>query len=136
MFAEVATAMASDTIRSLIRQIVAVQDEQVQLMTELKEDLSRLLEGAWQTSKLYLEDAAGTSSPAARDRALEDARRSLSEAVGVAANKSAHKAAVAGELTLVLALLNRAEDAARWAARSFTFAEECAPTRWGFWPSC
>jgi hypothetical protein len=126
MFAEIAASLASDTIKSLILKIVAVQDEQVQLMTELKEDVDRLSEGPWRTSRYYLEDAANAPGAAARNRALEDARRALYEAAGLAADASVHKAAVAGELALVLALLNQKEDAAQWASRSLIFAEEHA----------
>ena len=126
MLGEIAASLASDSINSLVRRLLAVQDQQVTMLMNLKEDLDNVTKGPWRTGRFYLEDAYAASSLLARDSALNGARRAFYDAVGQAHDASRQKALVAADLALVLALLSESEDALRWAIRSFRFAEEHA----------
>ena len=43
---------------SLVQELLGAQDEQIVLLRGLSDDLNRLLDGPWQTARMYLKEAA------------------------------------------------------------------------------
>jgi uncharacterized protein involved in cysteine biosynthesis len=43
---------------SLVQELLGAQDEQIVLLRGLSDDLNRLLDGPWQTARMYLREAA------------------------------------------------------------------------------
>ncbi|MEU4237545.1 hypothetical protein [Actinoplanes sp. NPDC026619] len=62
----VTSDVAAGTVTSLLRKLLAVQEDQAQQIAGLRTDLRRLLEGPWRRSQTATEDAIAAAGPRRR----------------------------------------------------------------------
>jgi hypothetical protein len=110
---------------ALLRDLLAVQDEQAERLRRVEADVERLLSGPWRTAQLHLREALleGRS----RDeviRSLDRAGSSLREALSVESERTLSRAYVAVDLAVVLAMLRDPEASRMYARESLATATD------------
>jgi hypothetical protein len=125
----IATRAGYSATMSLLREVVGLQNQQVAVLKELREDVRRMVEGPWRKATLLLEEAAATTVVPERRARLQEARDSLFGAYSLEPGATARRATIAIDLALVHGLLNEPPHARRWAAKAH--ADQSAAVRSG-----
>jgi hypothetical protein len=116
---EIATAIgqraATSATQILLRDLLGVQDRQLEALQAIRQDVRTLLEGPWRRAKLLLAEAAEASDKDIRDSYLRDAKTALFEAVSHEPSATPRRATVAADLAIVLGMLSERQASLRWA---------------------
>src|SRR5579859_4477819 len=76
---------------AVMTELLGVQDEQLEILRELKSTIGRLLDVPWKSARIYMEEAAIPSrSPEQVRQSLEHAAEKLHEAMPRPLSSSAH----------------------------------------------
>ena len=125
-----AVPFSGPVAESLMQELLGAQDEQIVLLRGLSDDLNRLLDGPWQTARMYLKEAALLRrTPDQVAEALRSASAKLREAAPLQRPGSLLHAYVLVDLALV-ERLPRDDDLARTMPRTPTRQHEA---RWAPW---
>jgi hypothetical protein len=102
----VAGPLAGGVTEALLRELLAVQDRQVELILELRADVSLLRNGPWATARMHLQQAAAPGRTAAEiAEYLTLARNSLFEAIPLQYEQTLDRSQVCLDLAMVLRIL-------------------------------
>jgi WD domain, G-beta repeat len=111
---EAATSMSL----SLLRDIVGVQNEQLEALKEIRQDVKTMLGGPWRKAHLLIEEAAHTEAEHERRARLREARAALFDAHSLEPEATPRRATIGVDLAFVHGLLGESQDARRWALRA------------------
>jgi hypothetical protein len=119
MLVEIATAIgqraATSATQLLLRDLLGVQDQQLQALEAIRQDVTTLLEVPWRRAKLLLVEAADAVDEKDRQRYLGSAEEALFEAVSFEPSATPRRATVAADLALVLGMRGNKQASVRWA---------------------
>ncbi len=119
MLVEIATAIgqraATSATQLLLRDLLGVQDQQLQALEAIRQDVTTLLEGPWRRAKLLLVEAADAVDEKDRQRYLGSVEEALFEAVSFEPSATPRRATVAADLALVLGMRGNKQASVRWA---------------------
>jgi hypothetical protein len=109
---------ATSAIVTLLRDLIGVQDQQLQALRAIRQDVRTLLEGPWRESRQLL-DMAAHSDGSVRHGYLLEARGALFRAHSHEPEATPRRATVAVDLAMVLGLLGERDGSVRWARNAF-----------------
>jgi hypothetical protein len=91
---------------ALLRQLLLVQDEQAAALSKIEKDVQRLIDGPWETARLYISEATlrGLPSNEVREK-LNLAAQQLRTAIPLQEEKTFSRAYVCIDLAIVLTML-------------------------------
>jgi hypothetical protein len=108
---------------SLVQELLGAQDEQIVLLRGLSDDLNRLLDGPWQTARMYLREAAlPRRTPDQVMEALRSASAKLREAAPLQRPGSLLHAHVLVDLAIVERMRGDDDLARHYAADAYVTA--------------
>src|SRR5690348_14311898 len=114
---------------SLVQELLGAQDEQIVLLRGLSDDLNRLLDGPWQTARMYLKEAAlPRRTPDQVAEALRSASAKLREAAPLQRPGSLLHAHVLIDLAIVERLRGDNDLAGHYAADAYVTARSAMGT--------
>ena len=97
-----AVPFSGPVAESLVQELLGAQDEQILMLRRLSDDLNRLLDGPWQTARMYLREAAlPRRTPDQVMEALRSASAKLREAAPLQRPSSLLHAHVLIDLAIV-----------------------------------
>lgn len=102
---------------ALLRDLIGVQDRQLETLQAIRQDVRTLVEGPWRESRQLL-DMAAHSDGSIRRSYLLDARNALIRAHSHEPLATPRRATVDVDLAMVLGLLGEEESSIRWALRA------------------
>lgn len=119
MLVELATAIgqraAVSATQILLRDLLGIQDRQLEALEAIRQDVRTLREGPWREAKLLLVEAAEASDKNRRDSYLQAAKAALFKAVSLEPSTTPRRATVAADLAIVLGMLREQQASLRWA---------------------
>jgi hypothetical protein len=110
----VAQRAASESVAPLVRDLIGVQNEQLEKLERLDANLSQLMDAPVRRAGAYLEEALRSSAEEGRRANLDATRAALIEAYSVRAT-----GAVAAQLALVVGVLGDGDGARKWALTAY-----------------
>lgn len=114
---------------SLVQELLGAQDEQIVLLRGLSDDLNRLLDGPWQTARMYLREAAlPRRTPDQVAEALRSASAKLREAAPLQRPGSLLHAHVLVDLAIVERMRGDDDVARHYAADAYATARSAMGT--------
>jgi hypothetical protein len=114
---------------SLVQELLGAQDEQIVLLRGLSDDLNRLLDGPWQTARMYLREAAlPRRTPDQVMEALRSASAKLREAAPLQRPGSLLHAHVLVDLAIVERMRGDDDLARHYAADAYATARSAMGT--------
>jgi hypothetical protein len=124
---EIAGGIASRTALSvaepLLVDLTGVQDQQLEMLKDIRADVRRLREAPWRRARLLVREAAeAANDDFRRSDYLEKARDALLEAYANQPDVDRCRPAIAVERAMVLGLLDRRDECDRWSAIAHTDA--------------
>ena len=108
---------AAKALQPLLRDLMDVQDRQLELLRAMQDNVRKLVEGPWRRARTALEDAQSLDG-SRRTGLLQQAASALREAHSYEAKASAAQAAAAADLALVTSLLGHRDEGRIWARRA------------------
>jgi hypothetical protein len=112
-----------------VQELLGAQDEQIVLLRGLSDDLNRLLDGPWQTARMYLREAAlPRRTPDQVTEALRSASAKLREAAPLQPPSSLLHAHVLIDLAIVERMRGDHDLARHYAADAYTTARSAMGT--------
>lgn len=112
------TKVGSSGSLALLKQIAGLQDEQVAVLKEMREDIRGMVERPWRKAKLLVEQAGFTTDPGERRTRLQEARAALFDAYSQEAAATPRRAMIAVDIALVHGMLDEPDHARRWATKA------------------
>ncbi|MFZ3557171.1 hypothetical protein [Streptomyces sp. BH055] len=125
--AAVAGKTAATVMMPLLRDLLELQDRQLDALEKLREDVRALVEGPRRRARTALEDAL-LAEGARRDRLLEEVSAALREAHSYELAPTANRAETAAEMAVVSGLLDRPDEPCRWTCRAHEDARAAIET--------
>jgi hypothetical protein len=120
--------IAGTATEALLRELLAVQDRQIELIAELRADVSLLRRGPWATARLHLEQAASPGrTPAEVTEYLTLARNGLFDAIPLQYEQTLDRSQACLDLAMVLRLLGDIPGSRKYAQQAW--AELVGATR-------
>ncbi|MFE0106122.1 WD40 repeat domain-containing protein [Streptomyces sp. NPDC059009] len=104
---------------SLLRELVGVQEKQLEALREIHQDVRKLLDGPWRKAQTKLEEAAHAEYAAERRGRLKLARDALDDAASLEPDGTPRRAMVCINLALVYRLLGQDRDARYWVLKGY-----------------
>ncbi|MGH4035027.1 WD40 repeat domain-containing protein [Actinomycetota bacterium Odt1-20B] len=104
---------------SLLRELVGVQEKQLEALREIHQDVRKLLGGPWLRAQTKVEEAAHTQSAALRRERLKAACDALDEAASLEPGPTPRRATICIDLALVYRLLGQDQDARYWVLKGY-----------------
>lgn len=124
-----AVPFSGPVAESLVQELLGAQDEQIVLLRGLSDDLNRLLDGPWQTARMYLKEAAlPRRTPEQVTEALRSAAAKLREAAPLQRPGSLLHAHVLIDLAIVERLLGDDDLSRHYAADAYRTARSAMGT--------
>ena len=124
-----AVPFSGPVAESLVQELLGAQDEQIVLLRGLSDDLNRLLDGPWQTARMYLREAAlPRRTPDQVMEALRSASAKLREAAPLQRPGSLLHAHVLVDLAIVERMRGDDDLARHYAADAYTTARSAMGT--------
>ena len=108
---------AANALQPLLRDLMDIQDRQLELLHAMQDDVRKLVEGPWRRARMALEDAQSLGG-SRQVELLQQAESALREAHSYEAKASAARAAAAADLALVTSLLGHRGEGQKWARRA------------------
>jgi hypothetical protein len=105
--ANTAVPFSGPVAESLVQELLGAQDEQIELLRRLSSDLNRLLDGPWQTARMYLKEA---SLPRRTDDQVAEALRNASAKLREAAPLQRPGSLQHAQVLIDLAIVERMRD--------------------------
>jgi DNA-binding beta-propeller fold protein YncE len=115
----IGTKAAVSISASLLRDMAGVQDEQLEALRQIRQDVTKMLDGPWRKAHLLIDEAAHARTEPARRAHLADAKDALLTACSLEPEATPRRATVSIDLALVHGLLGEPQDAQRWALRAY-----------------
>lgn len=120
---------ATGAIEVVLREILQVQDEQTKAIKRIDENVERLIDGPWETARLYLEEAAFPNQTADQQRAkLQRASDSLHDAVPKQKAGTLRRAYACIDLAVIEQILGESESPRYYARLAVNAAAEAVVT--------
>ena len=124
-----AVPFSGTLVESLVQELLGAQDEQIVLLRGLSDDLNRLLDGPWQTARMYLREAAlPRRTPDQVTEALRSASAKLREAAPLQRPGSLLHAHVLIDLAIVERMRGDDDLARHYAADAYATARSAMGT--------
>lgn len=124
-----AVPFSGPVAESLVQELLGAQDEQIVLLRGLTDDLNRLLDGPWQTARMYLKEAAlPRRTPDQVMEALRSASAKLREAAPLQRPGSLQQADVLIDLAMVERMRGDDDLSRHYAADAYTTARSAMGT--------
>ncbi|HZI74887.1 MAG TPA: hypothetical protein VFD73_12860, partial [Gemmatimonadales bacterium] len=108
---------AAKALQPLLRDLLDIQDQQLERLRAVQDDVRKLVEGPWRRARTALEDAQ-SSDGSRQKELLQRAESALQEAHSQEAKANAARAAAAADLALVTSLLGHRDEGQKWARRA------------------
>ena len=125
---------AAKALQPLLRDLMDVQDRQLELLRAMQDNVRKLVEGPWRRARTALEDAQSLDG-SRRTGLLQQAASALREAHSYEAKASAAQAAAAADLALVTSLLGHRDEGRIWARRAHQDGQQAIQARSRKWPA-
>jgi hypothetical protein len=109
---------AKSLTASILQDLLKVQNEQVRILKELRQDVKTLVDGPWHRANLLLAEAANTSRSSTSRGYLADARDALFDAYSHYPSASPRRATVAVNMSVVFGLLGDNAASLRWGLKA------------------
>ena len=103
---------------SLLREIAGLQNEQVAVLKEMREDIRKMVDGPWRKAMVLVEQAVFTTGASERRARLHEARDALFTAYSQEPEATPRRATIAVDLAVVHWLLDELDHARRWATKA------------------